>query len=165
MYLRIRSINGTFRTSLLLGKSEVAPLKPTSIPRLELAAALLLANCIVIVQEALSLKHILCHCWTDSTVTLTWISHHPSKWKPYVANRVYEIQTRLPQASWHVPTSVNPTDLASRGRSAVGFENCSLWWSGLEWLRLSDDQWTKAPKSSPPSSDISEERSCVSNIK
>lgn len=132
-----------------------------SIPRLELTAALMLVKCVVFVQKTLSLKTAPCYCWTDSTVILTWIKNHPSRWKSFVANRVYEIHNQLPNASWqHVPSASNPTDIASCGLSVSGLEACSLWWNGPEWLSLSSDNW---PKQGGPPGEVSlEEKSPVS---
>lgn len=79
VYIRVTSISGEITTTLLAGKSKVAPIKPMSIPRLELSAAVLLSRLIKSVQNALQLTELSCHCWTDSTVTLAWLSQHPSK--------------------------------------------------------------------------------------
>lgn len=163
VYLRVCNLDGTVHVSLLLDKSKVAPLKPMSIPRLELSAALLLVKCINVVRKSLSLTTTSCHCWTDSTVALTWIRNHPSRWKSFIANRVCEIQTRLSEAIWHhVPTAMNPADLASRGHSAAAFEHCSLWWNGPDWLLLSPNQWPTTPSKSGPEV-VDEERSLVSH--
>lgn len=142
VYLRVLTLDGSVKSTLILAKSKVVPLKPISIPRLELTAALLLSRCVTFASASLTVEAIPCHCWTDSTVTLTWIRHHPSKWKSFVANRVYAIQTQLPNATWHhVSSSQNPADLASRGVSAVQLADSSLWWHGPAWLRLSSDHW------------------------
>jgi len=56
------------------------------------------------------------YLWTDSMVTLGWIQGYASRWKTYVANRVAEIQSLVPTASWnHLPGKFNPADCASRG--------------------------------------------------
>lgn len=121
-----------------------------SISRLELTAALLLARCLKFIQESLSIEHIPFHCWTDSSVTLTWIQHHPSRWKSFVADWVYAIQVQLPNATWHyVFSASNPANLASRGVLVSNLANSTLWWKGPEWLLLSSDQWP-IDRSSPP---------------
>ncbi|XP_064637164.1 uncharacterized protein LOC135493621 [Lineus longissimus] len=46
---------------------------------------------------------------------LFWITRPGKKYKPYVANRVGEIQTKTTADQWrHVPTKKNPADKASR---------------------------------------------------
>ncbi|XP_029162616.1 uncharacterized protein LOC114934139 [Nylanderia fulva] len=127
---------------LLVGKSRVAPVKSLSIPRLELAAAVLLSRLMEFVIASLHLSEVPCYCWTDSTVVLAWVTQHPSRWQTFVANRVAEIQTRLPSASWrHVPTIDNPADCASRGIPGHQLASHPLWWHGPLWLRLPISDW------------------------
>lgn len=142
IYLRLTSISGQTESRLLIGKSKVAPIKSQSIPRLELSAAVLLSRLIECVRTTLSLTSAPCYCWTDSTVVLAWIHQHSSKWKTFVANRVSEIQSRLPFAVWrHVPTDDNPADCASRGIDGSRLHVHGLWWRGPAWLRLSRSEW------------------------
>lgn len=116
VYLKVVSASGEVTLSLLAGKSRVAPITPLTVPRLELSAALLLVRLLAFVLRSFAARPASCICWTDSTIVLTWIRAHPSRWKTFVANRVSAIQTQLPDAEWrHVPTSDNPADCASRG--------------------------------------------------
>lgn len=120
-----------------------------TLPRLELSAAKLLARLAAHVRTTLSLEKIPLHCWTDSTVALGWIREYPSKWKTYVANRVAEIQTTVPDALWHIPEKDNPADCASRGLSPSEL-NHKLWWRGPPWLMSETSLW---PAFSGPTSD------------
>ncbi|XP_029160141.1 uncharacterized protein LOC114932141 [Nylanderia fulva] len=150
VYIRIVSLSGEITVQLLIGKSKVAPIKTLSIPQLELAAAVLLAKLIDFVRSSLHLPADSCHCWTDSTVVLAWVAQHPSKWKTFVANRVSEIQSRLPNAQWsHVPTDHNTADCASRGIPGENFASHTLWWRGPAWLHCSESEWPVPFDSSP----------------
>ncbi|KAG5339771.1 SETMR methyltransferase, partial [Acromyrmex heyeri] len=60
------------------------------------------------------LPNLECHCWTDFTITLAWLSQSPFQWKTFVANRVSAVQSFLSGVSWR-PTHTNPTDCASCG--------------------------------------------------
>ncbi|GFU53366.1 uncharacterized protein TNCV_2953911 [Trichonephila clavipes] len=68
--------------------------------------------------------------WTDSQVTLHWIKGPSHRWKPFVANRVREIQSLADPNSWfHCSGKDNPADLLTRGIS-VDVLNNSKWWNG-----------------------------------
>ncbi|XP_066583756.1 uncharacterized protein [Prorops nasuta] len=115
-YERLTDENGHFSVHLVMSKTKVAPIKTTSIPRLELVAAALLVKLLVHVKTSLVGSCDAIRCYSDSQVALAWIAKQPVHWKTFVANRVSYVQTHLPEASWHyVPTKLNPADLCSRG--------------------------------------------------
>jgi hypothetical protein len=65
-------------------------------------------------------------CWSDSKVVLAWIYQPSHKWKVFVANRVQEIQERVPpekyylQYEWrYCPGKSNPADLLTRGERLI----------------------------------------------
>ncbi|XP_066599853.1 uncharacterized protein [Prorops nasuta] len=117
-YERLTDENGHFSVHLVMSKTKVAPIKTTSILRLELVAAALLVKLLVHVKTSLVGSCDAIRCYLYSQVALAWIAKQPVHWKTFVANRVSYIQTHLPEASWHyVPTKLNPADLCSRGTS------------------------------------------------
>ena len=58
-----------------MAKSHVAPLKPVTIPRLELTAALVSVKISAILQRELEYEEITETFWTDSKVIIGYISH------------------------------------------------------------------------------------------
>ncbi|XP_064625963.1 uncharacterized protein LOC135486793 [Lineus longissimus] len=137
VYARIPDSNGGFRVAFVTSKGKVAPLKRLTLPRLELLGALVGASLLAFVLKALKLdiSKVSYHCWSDSTIVLSWIKSQPSKFKTFVGNRVKDIQDLTNPASWrHVENADNPADLVSRGAPAQILCDNPLWLHGPAWL-------------------------------
>ncbi|XP_058839510.1 uncharacterized protein LOC131694986 [Topomyia yanbarensis] len=144
-YVRAENSSGT-SVQLLASKSKVAPLSiTTSIARLELCAARLSVQLYKKVTGALK-RPFSAVLWTDSTTVLHWLNSSPSRWKPFVANRVSQIQQATEISNWrHVPGNDNPADHISRGLTPVEILNSLLWWYGPPWLSSFPDTWPSTP--------------------
>ena len=146
IYLRAIADLDDVRVTIVAAKTRVAPLKPVTIPRLELSAALLLVRTISHVRKTLDLEEAPIHLWTDSTVALAYVRGDARRWADYVRNRVTEIQ-ELSNSQWHhVPGKDNPADFASRGLSPRQLKDETLWWNGPTWLWKHSTSW---PSSNP----------------
>ncbi|XP_030767900.1 uncharacterized protein LOC115891552 [Sitophilus oryzae] len=156
VYLRTVDVDDKVLVNLLCSKSRVAPVKIISIPKLELCAAVLLAELTQRVFQALNMDIQSVHYWCDSKIVLSWISASAHKWKTFVANKVARIQELSNPNEWHyVHTSDNPADLISRGLNEKILINTHLWWNGPSWLRLNTCDW---PAYSHKIDNIPEER-------
>ncbi|GFU90033.1 integrase catalytic domain-containing protein [Trichonephila clavipes] len=63
------------------------------------------------------------------------------RWKPFVANRVREIQSLTDPNSWfHCSGKDNPADLLTRGIGVDALTTNSKWWNGSSFLRQIDFQ-------------------------
>ena len=134
-YLRMVNIQNEVHCSLVMEKSRVTPLKSVTVPRLELAAALVSAKICAFVRKELKYDDIPELFWTDSQVVLGYISNDARRFHTYVANRVQQIRDLTSPKQWkYVDTKENPADDASRGLSAKDLVNNTRWWNGPSFL-------------------------------
>lgn len=135
VYLRRVSSSGDNVVTLLISKTKLAPMKPVSMPRLELCAAHLLAKVVKSLSNTMpSISRI--YLWSDSTTVLAWLKSNPKKWSTFVSNRVGDIRELLPSVKWHyIRSKDNPADLASRGCYPSQIIDNHNWWQGPEILK------------------------------
>lgn len=142
IYVRSKDLMGNWATRLLCAKTRVAPLKGSTIPRLELCGALTLAHLAKKATEAWELEKSEVYLWTDSTVVIGWLNSESCRLKTYVANRVEQILEITKVHQWrHVKTDENPADVLSRGISSKELQNKHIWWNGPHWLSGGESLW------------------------
>ena len=126
---------GEVSSKLVTSKSRVALIKEESLPRLELLAGVVNARLLKFVVITLQIKIHRVVWWTDSMMTLHWIRRQSSCWKPFVVNRVLEIQSTWDPGCWHYCASKgNPADLLTRGLTCDNPISNGLWWNGCQYL-------------------------------
>ncbi|XP_047022638.1 uncharacterized protein LOC124632030, partial [Helicoverpa zea] len=136
-YVRMYSDDNNTKVSvgLLCAKSKVAPVKPVTIPRLELCGALLGAKLYTKIIKSLRLNFTNVYFWTDSTIVLGWLRMSPNTLKTFVQNRVVQINELTGSLKWlHVGSKSNPADLVSRGVTLDALRTTDIWWHGPPFL-------------------------------
>jgi len=128
------------RLSFVMAKARVAPMKGHILPRLELMAVLTSSRLCKFISMSLDHLRFNIIMWSDSQIALCWLSSK-KKLKPFVTNRVNEIQELLPNATWkYIPTHDNPADLVTRGISFDSLNDSQLWRCHPTWLTCKS-QW------------------------
>ena len=122
---------------LITSKSRLSK-KGLTIPRLELVAGHMAANIVDNVKKALQgypVRDV--HAWLDSSVALHWIKSE-NRYKQFVSNRVTKIKEKDYLIWRHVPSELNPADIASRGCDIKKVTDS--WFKGPDWIQK-PDQW------------------------
>ncbi|XP_073718035.1 uncharacterized protein [Misgurnus anguillicaudatus] len=133
-YLRYQNDRNEIHCSFVMAKARVAPLKITSIPRLELSAAVTAARMSIMLKAELDMKIEQEFFWTDSQVVLAYINNEVRRFHVFVANRVQLIREITDPSQWnYVDTAHNPADYASRGLLVRDISSTS-WLSGPKFL-------------------------------
>ena len=115
--------------------SRVSPIKAVTIPRLELMGGILSARLARNIKKTLTVGKTT--FWTDSTNVLYWVHSKSRSFKPFVANRVGEIQRITDPEEWrHIPGEENPADLPTRGLTASQLTESKLWIEGPDGIKL-----------------------------
>ena len=125
------------KTSFVLARSRVVPLKGHTLPRLELMGAVIaspLAHFIVSTLQYTSLQTTSVTLWSDSQIVLHWL-HSSKRLKQFISNRVQELNDTFPDIPWcYCPTDHNPADLLTRGLTTGQLASSQLWQHGPQWL-------------------------------
>ena len=144
---------------LIASKCRVSPLKVVTIPRLELMGAILSSRLAKSILTVLTVDRVI--YWTDSENVYYWVRNQSREFKPFVANRIGEIQRTTSPEQWHhVPGTMNPADLPTRGLSAADLSEGTFWIEGPPFLRDNETVWPKSPPSKDGQKfDVNERRS------
>ena len=142
-YIRCINKRGEIHTALLFSKSKVAPIKPLSIPRLELQAALLSARIDSMLRRELSIDLAKSHFWVDSEIALKYIKNDTRRFHVFVSNRIGEIRRLTETNQWyHIAGKENPADIISRGQTLDQMDK-RKWFQGPDFLRKFKSEWNQ----------------------
>lgn len=143
-YLRSTLRSGVPRCTLISAKTKVAPLKPLSIPRLELQAALVGTRLLDSICKALTIPVVARYLWSDSTTVLAWLRSETRRYHQFVGFRVGEILSTTTINEWRkVPSKINVADQGTKWRDGPSFDPEDWWYAGPTFLRDPDNSWLK----------------------
>lgn len=129
-----------------MGKARLAPLKPITIPRMELTAAMVAGRMDKMWRKELQMQLQDSIFWTDSTSVLKYIGNETSRFRTFVANRVSKILSVSSPSQWrYVNATSNPADLASRGAKVETLLKNKTWVAGPQFLIGPEEEWPQNP--------------------
>lgn len=141
VYFRIID-RGLPRCTLVAAKTKVTPLKPQSIPRNELNAAVIGVRLLKSIEENHTIPIQKRYMWSDSTTVLSWLRADPRKYRPYVAFRVGEILSLTTVDEWnYVPSSKNVADKGTKWGNGPCLESTNPWFTGPQFLNKAENAW------------------------
>ena len=130
-YVRWELNNGKYEARLLAAKSRVAPLKTTTIVKLELSAGLLAKRLRFTIEDAFKLEFSRVIHIIDSQIVKAMISKESYGFNTFAATRIGEIQTSTTEDEWSwVESKDNIADIISRGATVSDLGNDSQWQNG-----------------------------------
>jgi hypothetical protein len=139
-YVRIVSPYGKIHTLLIASKGRLAPVKRTTVPRLELSAAVLAATLNCVIVRELDVPILNSYFWTDSKIALAYIKNNTKQFKPFVAYRVSRIREHCKPNQWHhMKGDDNPADILSRGCTVHQLDE--KWLQGAKFLSDYKNAW------------------------
>ena len=123
--------------SFVTGKSRLAPIqkKSTSIPRLELQAAVTAVRLKDTCIEELKMKVDNVYFYSDSKTVINYIHNDYSNFGVFVAHRIPEIRNHSePKQCYYVPSKLNVADHATRCVNVQNLQNNCRWFNGPKFL-------------------------------
>jgi hypothetical protein len=145
-YLRLVCEDEEIHVNIVKAKARLAPLKGSTIPRLELAGAMEAMKLDKLIRQELEWELEDSIFWTDSTIVLWYLQNEGKRFQTYVANRIAKILDHTKTIQWrYVPTSQNPGDDASRGMTAEELIHNKRWTQGPDFLQMEETHWPNQP--------------------
>ncbi|XP_058828596.1 uncharacterized protein LOC131688408 [Topomyia yanbarensis] len=133
-YLRFEE-NDKIECAFVAAKTRVAPNKLTSIPRLELQAAVVGVRLARIVAESHRININKRLFWTDARDVLCWLHSDHRRFSPFVGFRVGEILENSELSEWRwVPSKLNPADDGTKWQRTPDLSQNSRWVRGQDFI-------------------------------
>ena len=145
--------SGHFSSALLCANAKVTPLRGFTVPRSELSGGVLVSRLMLTATIALSKleeKPSNAIILTDSTCTISCLEENAKRLKPFFHNRRSEILENMElirrhcplEEMHHVPGTLNPADIATRGDAKLeDIGPLSFWQTGPSFLSSPRSSW------------------------
>ncbi len=154
-YIRQVNQDGKIHCSFGISKSRLAPMKPITMPRLELSAAAVAVKLDKMMRRELDIRIDRSMFWTDSTAVLKYIKNENKRFQVFVANRLAVIYDGTQPTQWsYIESSGNPADDTSRGLSVHELLKGERWINGPEFIWQDTSRW---PRTEFPVDEISQD--------
>ena len=145
-YLRFTDIEKKTYCLIVMARVRLTPLNRKSlktVPRIELNAAKAAVDLQQKIVKELELNINSITFWSDSTTVLSYIQNDSKRFQRFVSNRIAFIRSHSRADQWrHVPGTINPADLLSRGSKSINdFVKCEEWKFGPEFLCKDEIFW------------------------
>ena len=133
-----------------MGKSRVAPLKPLTIQRMELTAAVVGVNLVKFLRNEIDFELESVTFWSDSISVFQYINNAAKRFHVFVANRIVEIHAESDPSRWrHLDSKSNPVDICSRGLLPKQLTKPKRVLLVPPFLKLPEKHWPEEPTLSP----------------
>ena len=143
--MKIMQSDGQAHVSFMFGKAKLAPTHATTIPRLELCAAVLAVEITQVVVNGRAIEPDSITYYSDSRVVLGYIANETRRFYVYVSNRVERIRRYSSPDQWqYVSTHQNPADVATRPVKVCNLESLT-WLSGPRFWSEPEQQCIACP--------------------
>ena len=139
-YLRTVYNDGHVAVNMVASNFHVAPIRFSTIPRLELEGLSLGIDSIKIYNQVLKIPPEDIHVFTDSLTCLQWFRRQSRTMKVFVANRISRAQRKILLPNLHyVRSDSNPADFPTKGRTPEELIDSSLWFHGPDFLHSGEE--------------------------
>ena len=143
-FLRLTDSDKQVYCAFVMGKARLAPIRETSIPILELTAAVVSVKLSKIVREEIDLKIRRIFYWTNSTSVLRCINNDSKRFHTFESNRLTVIHNGSEVKEWrYVNREDNPADDGSKGLKLDNLLKNDRWLKGPDFLWKDEEHWPK----------------------
>lgn len=135
-------------------------MKTSTIPRLELQAALIASRLATVIVEEHDIKPHRIVLWSDSRTVLSWIRSENRRFRQYAAQRVGEILEHTNSNDWRwVPSKDNVADDATHINNNI-WDKSERWYTGPAFLQKNELEWPQEIKTDASDVDLEVIENC-----